>query len=149
MCSHTACDATAEHELICGNSSDTPNNDFMAKHILTIDDEIEIRELLSLALTDVGFRVTSVGSAAAALEVVQRDPPQLIITDLQLEESDGFELAGQVKQVAPNIPVIMLTGVLFDRDVARGPAWQNIAAYLPKTQSLEQILQAVKKQLLP
>jgi len=119
----------------------------MKKHILTIDDESEIRELLQAILSASGYRVTGGSSAVEALRVVRADAPHLIITDLQLEEGDGFELVEQVKAVAPQIPIIMLTGVLFDPDVMRGPAGQKIAAYVEKTSPLERVLQEVRKQL--
>lgn len=119
----------------------------MPKHILTIDDEADVRELIGEALTDAGFRVTGVSTAAEALQVVHNDRPDLVITDLQLEECDGFEVAERVKAVAPQIPIVLLTGVLFDRDVVQGPVWQKIAAYVQKTTSLEQIVQTVTRHL--
>ena len=119
----------------------------MTNHILTIDDEVQILEMLRLALTVSGYRVTGVSSAAQAMQVVLNDPPQLIMTDLQLEESDGFDVIEQVKAVAPHIPIILLTGVLFDPQVMRGPAGNKIAAYVEKTASLARILEEVKRHL--
>src|SRR3954469_14563892 len=105
----------------------------MKKHILTVDDEAPVRELIGEALTYAGFRVTGVSSADEALQVMQNDPPDLVMTDLQLEAEDGFELADRVKAVAPQTPIILLTGVLFDPEVVKGPVWQKIAAYVEKT----------------
>jgi DNA-binding NtrC family response regulator len=117
----------------------------MPAHILSIDDESEIRELLRDVLTASGYRFTGVSTAVEAVRVVQSDPPALIITDLQLEESDGFELIDELKALAPKIPIILLTGVLFDPDVVKGAVSQKIAAYVEKTAPLERILQTVKK----
>lgn len=119
----------------------------MTKHILTVDDETEIRELLREILSTSGYRVSGASSVAEAMLIVRNDPPQLIITDLQLEESDGFELVDQVKAVAASIPIIMLTGVLFDPEVIRGPIRKKIAAYVEKTAPLERVLQEVRRQL--
>lgn len=119
----------------------------MKKHILTIDDEAQILELLRQALTAVGYRVTGVGTLREAMEVVKNDPPQLILTDLQLEESDGFDVIEQVKAAAPEIPIILLTGALFDPEVVSGGVGDKIAAYLEKTASLERILQEVKRHM--
>ena len=117
----------------------------MKKHILTIDDEREIRELLREVLNAAGYRVTAVSSALEAMEVVRTDPPHLVITDLQLEENDGFDLADQVKVIAPQTPIILLTGVLFDPEVLSGPVGDKIAAYVEKTAPLERILREVKR----
>jgi DNA-binding NtrC family response regulator len=120
----------------------------MKKHILTIDDEVEIRDLLREVLVTAGYRVTDVGTTVEALEVVRTDPPELVITDLQLEENDGFDLADQVKAAAPNTPIVLLTGVLFDPEVMEGPLGKKIAVYIEKTAPLERILREVKR-LLP
>jgi DNA-binding response OmpR family regulator len=116
----------------------------MTKHILTVDDETAVLELLGEAVTAAGFRVTGVSTTREAIQVVQQDTPHLIITDLQLEDGDGFDLVEQVKAVAPQIPIILLTGMLFDEAVVRGEAWSKIAAYVPKASSLEKIMQTVK-----
>ena len=118
------------------------------KHILIVDDEPHIREILRHILTREGYRVSDVESAREAVDIVRREPPQLIISDLQLEEADGFELIDQVKQLAPDVPVILLTGVLFDPSVVQQLSQQTrIAAYLEKTSSLERILGEVKRLL--
>ena len=121
----------------------------MAKHILLVDDETEIRELLVEALTEAGFRTTGVSSAHEALQVVQNDSPDLVVTDLQLQEFDGFDVVERVKAIAPQTPIILLTGMLFDPEIVQGAVWQKIAAYVPKTSSLEQIVQSVKQHLPP
>jgi CheY-like chemotaxis protein len=113
-------------------------------HILTIDDEAAIRDILRDLLISHGFRVTAVESASEGLAVVRSDPPDLIITDLQLDESDGFELIDEVKQIAPKIPIMLLTGVLFDPATIRRLAEKRIACYLEKTASLARILQEIR-----
>ncbi len=119
----------------------------MTKHILTIDDETEIREVLCAVLTRAGYRVTAVSSAVEAMQIVLTDQPHLIITDLQLEETDGFDVIDQVKLIAPEVPIILLTGMLFDPDVIRGTVGEKIACYVEKTAPLEHILQQVKLHL--
>jgi CheY-like chemotaxis protein len=119
------------------------------KHILTIDDEVEIRELLQEFLGAAGYRVSGASNPDEALRVVRNDPPDLIITDLQLEEVDGFEVIELIKAIAPKTPIILLTGVLFDPEVARGPVGEKIVAYVEKTQPLERVLQEVKRHLTP
>lgn len=121
----------------------------MKQHILTVDDEAQIREMLREVLTTAGYRVSGASTGEEALNIIRRDPPNLIITDLQLEESDGFDVIEQVKALAPKTPVILLTGVLFDPAVMQGPVGNKIAAYVEKTEPLERVLQAVRKQLAP
>jgi CheY-like chemotaxis protein len=119
----------------------------MKPHILVVDDEANIRELLGQFLTDSGYRLTAVASATEALQAVQQAPPDLIISDLQLEDADGLEMIGQLKAVLPDTPVILLTGVLFDPAVVSDSLNGRIACYLPKTSPLAQILATVRRLL--
>jgi DNA-binding NtrC family response regulator len=120
----------------------------MKKHILIVDDEAPIREILAQMLGQNGFRVTEAATATEALQVMQRDVPDLIISDLQLEESDGLAMIQQLKVARPELPVILLTGVLFDDDVVRDTLSRVVTAYLPKTTPLASILGEVRR-LLP
>lgn len=117
------------------------------QHILTIDDETEIRELLQEFLGAAGYRVSGASTPDEALRIVRNDPPNLIITDLQLEEVDGFDVIELIKAVSPKTPIILLTGVLFDPEVIRGPVGEKIVAYVEKTEPLERVLQEVKRHL--
>ena len=117
------------------------------KHILIVDDEDAVRGLLSEVLDGAGYRVTGVPSVALALEAVRAGRPDLIITDLQMDEADGFELIDALQERAPGVPVILLTGVLFDHAVIARLGAGKIAAYLEKTTSLDRILAEVARQL--
>lgn len=115
------------------------------KLILTIDDEAEIRELLCEVLQSAGYRVVGAETADEALGVVRQQKPDMIITDLQLAESDGFEVADRIRAEAPGTPILLLTGVLFDPAILQGPAGHGIAAYVPKTTPLAQLLKEVQR----
>jgi len=115
------------------------------KHLLVVDDEAEIRELLHDALSSEDVRVTAVSSTVEAMQVLQTDPPDLVITDLQLVDSDGFETIEQVKTLNPKLPIIMLTGVLMNPAEIPPAMARMIAAYLPKTTSLEEIVKTVRQ----
>ncbi|MSU51306.1 MAG: response regulator [Opitutus sp.] len=117
----------------------------MKKHILIVDDEAAIRDLLAQYLTVGAYQVTTVSSAVEALAAIRLAPPDLIISDLQLEDSDGLEMIGQLKAVIPEIPVILLTGVLFDPEVVRDTLSKKVACYLEKTAPLKRILQEVER----
>ena len=115
----------------------------MLKHILTIDDEDPIRELLAELLEVLNYRVTGVSSGADALRVIANDPPDLIITDLQLEESDGLEFIEKFKDILPNVPVILLTGMLFDSRVVEESIKSKVSAYVPKTTPLSELSKVI------
>lgn len=119
----------------------------MQKHILSIDDEQEIRELLQEALSIYGYRVSVASSAEAARRIVKADPPNLIISDLQMEDTDGLTLIEELKSLAPDVPVMLLTGVVFDADVVKETIGKKVSSYLDKTTSLDGIVTEVRRLL--
>ena len=119
----------------------------MKKHILIVDDEAEIRDLLGLFLTSHGYQVTALETADEALRLAKTTPPDLIISDLQLEESDGLEMIEQLKATLPGTPVILLTGVMFDAQVFRDTLSKKVSSYLMKTTPLAKIKQEVERLL--
>jgi CheY-like chemotaxis protein len=120
----------------------------MKQHILIIDDEASIRDLLGRYLQGCGYEVTLIDSVHAALESFHKQTPDLIISDLQLEDGDGLEMIDRIKGEAPDIPVILLTGVLFDQEVVDRVLRAKVACYLQKTSPLSKIKETVES-LLP
>ena len=117
------------------------------KHILSIDDEAPILDLIQRFLTAKGFRVTTAQTAAEARKVVETDPPDLIITDLQLEDSDGLKLVEELHNRLPTAPVILLTGVLFDAKAVEENIGKRVSAYVDKTSSLKKLVSEVNRLL--
>jgi CheY-like chemotaxis protein len=117
----------------------------MSKLILHLDDEPAIRELFALALADQGYRVISASTPAGALAAAAENRPDLVITDLQLDEGDGLEVITQLRTQLPAVPVIILSGVLIDPRVAKKSAALHANAYLPKTSPLARILDEVRR----
>jgi DNA-binding NtrC family response regulator len=117
------------------------------KHILVVDDEPDVRDVLSQALAIKGYRVTSAEAGHEALRVVKADPPQLMISDLQMEDSDGLELIEQIKTTHPDLPVILLTGMIFDAETVRDTINKRVSVYLDKTSTLQRVTHEVQRLL--
>jgi len=79
--------------------------------ILVVDDEANIIELARMYLEQENFRVEEARDGAAALEIVARQPPALMVLDLMLPEVDGWEVCRRVRagDATPDLPIIMLT----------------------------------------
>ena len=84
----------------------------MAAEILIVDDEADIRNLISGILMDEGYQTRAAGDADAALEAIRARRPSLILLDIWLEGSrmDGIEILERVKKDHPDLPVIMISG---------------------------------------
>jgi YesN/AraC family two-component response regulator len=78
-------------------------------HILVIDDEEDILDVMSLALRDYGYRVTTAQNGSTGLEQCQKTSPQIVITDIRMPGMTGIELLQQVKQFDAEIEVIVCT----------------------------------------
>ncbi|MEO5809910.1 MAG: sigma-54 dependent transcriptional regulator [Sphingomicrobium sp.] len=84
----------------------------MALEILVVDDEADIRELVSGVLEDEGYAVRTAADSTTALDAIEERRPSLVLLDVWLQGSrlDGLQLLEQVKRRDPTLPVIMISG---------------------------------------
>ena len=80
--------------------------------ILVVDDERDIRELISDILEDEGFTTRKAGNSEEAMAEMNREPPALMILDIWLKDShmDGIDILKAVKRDNPDVPVIIISG---------------------------------------
>ncbi len=78
-------------------------------HVLVVDDDPIVRDVLSRYLAKEGFAVSSAVDGPSAIELFDRRRPDLILLDLMLPVFDGFEVFRRVRSRDPSAPVIMLT----------------------------------------
>ena len=88
----------------------------MPQRILIVDDEREIRRLVSSYLIDDGFDVEELDNGKAAIERMQRHPaPDLVILDVRMPEFDGIETLRELRRRS-DVHVIMLTAAAEETD---------------------------------
>jgi two-component system, OmpR family, response regulator len=114
-------------------------------HILVVDDQQEICDLVREYLTDEGFRVSTATDGASMREAMAREPVDLVILDLMLDGEDGLQLARELRTQS-EIGIIILTG--------RGETVDRIIGlemgaddYLPKPFHLRELLARVRSVL--
>ncbi|MGH7296445.1 MAG: sigma 54-interacting transcriptional regulator, partial [Polyangiaceae bacterium] len=78
-------------------------------HILVVDDERSMRELLQIVLKRSGHQVTLASSGDDAIAVVQATPPDLVVQDLKMPGMPGLELISRLKAIDPDMPIIVIT----------------------------------------
>lgn len=82
----------------------------MSKRILIVDDDPNIRRIVTLALTDESpYVVNAVSSAEAALLHIARQPVDLLFTDIRMPGMNGIDLVQRVRELDPNTAVIVFT----------------------------------------
>jgi two-component system response regulator AtoC len=77
--------------------------------VLVVDDEAIVRESLRDWLGDVGHQVLTAASGPQALEIIRKEKPSVLITDLVMPGMDGIELMKKAREIAPGIEVIIIT----------------------------------------
>jgi two-component system, OmpR family, response regulator len=78
-------------------------------HILVVDDEPAITDLLSTALRYMGYQVTTAATGHAALDVAATVAPDLVVLDVLLPDIDGFEVCRRLRDARDFVPVIFLS----------------------------------------
>ena len=84
----------------------------MTADILVVDDERDIRSLISMTLTDEGYVTKQAAGAAEARNLLLSQPPKLAILDIWMRDSDmdGLELLEWSKSIYPDLPILMISG---------------------------------------
>lgn len=78
--------------------------------ILVVDDDAEVREMLSRHFRFSGYEVHLAENGVEALQILPRHRIQVVVSDVQMPEMDGVELLRQVREHFPMVRVIMMTG---------------------------------------
>lgn len=115
-------------------------------NILLVDDDRDLVELLDFALRRAGFVVLSALDTATALDALKFRDPSLVILDVNLGASNGFEFLTSMRQLGNNIPVIMLTARDSESDKVLG---LELGAddYMTKPFSYRELVARVRAQL--
>ena len=78
-------------------------------HIVLIDDDDDIRDVMSITLIDEGYYVETAADGLRGIEKCKQDPPQIVLTDIQMPGMSGIAVLEAVKKIDSNIEVIVFT----------------------------------------
>ncbi len=78
--------------------------------VLLADDDESFRRVQQYQLEQAGYAVTSCGESKSALEAFVREPHEVVVTDIRMPGLDGLELLARLRAVAPDSPIIVVTG---------------------------------------
>lgn len=84
----------------------------MAKKILVVDDDPDLREATEIILTSAGYQVATAGGAVEAMKRIESQTPDLILLDVMMEtDTEGFHMAYELREDSrfKDIPIIILT----------------------------------------
>lgn len=104
-------------------------------HILVVDDDAYLLDLLIETLTTIGYKATGAPDAIAALELLGNTEINLVITDIKMPKMDGIEFAKTIRRKFPDIPIVFISGA-FTPSVLRQIEGEP---YIPKPFRINQI----------
>jgi CheY-like chemotaxis protein len=119
------------------------------RHLLYLDDEAMLVELVRAWFERRGYRVTGCTLAAEALDAVRADPAgiDVVVTDYNMPEMSGLQVAQALASIRANLPVVLVSGHLSPTPAQAASLAANIKAMVPKT-SMWQQLEGVITRLL-
>lgn len=123
-----------------------PGSPVEKKRILVVDDEAIVRVSCERVLVPEGFSVRVISRGSEALDLLTREPYDLVITDLKMPDMDGLEILKNIKSRWPHITVILITGY-GKASIAEQAVKQGAYEYLEKPFTPDDILRVVKKAL--
>ena len=112
------------------------------KHILVVEDEPDIQELLCACLRDAGYKVSEALDGVEALALFQSRPFDLVLLDVMLPKIDGFGVCEVIRRQS-QIPVLMLTALEGEEDQLRGFG-MDIDDYVTKPFSMPVLLEKIR-----
>lgn len=116
--------------------------------LLLVDDEEGFVNVLAKRMSRRGIDVTGVLSGTEALQVLRRKDFDIAVLDLKLEDMDGIEVLKIIKKMAPDIPVIMLTGHGSEQAAEEGLKYGAVD-YLTKPCDLAELITKINKAIPP
>jgi CheY-like chemotaxis protein len=111
--------------------------------ILVVDDEDDVRDMIAYALSSEGYAVSTTASGDDAVAAARSGAVELVICDIKMPGMDGVEITRRMKQVAPNLPIVIVTGFLSEDTLAACNAG-GASAYLRKPFELAELICVVK-----
>lgn len=114
------------------------------KTLLVIDDDSNIRELLSLEFTDLGYRVFAAENGFEGIKILKDQEVHLVILDIKMPGMDGIEALEKIMSIKRELPVVVHSAYSHYKE--NYLTWSAMA-YVVKSGNLEELIRTVEKLL--
>ncbi len=113
-----------------------------AGNVLLVEDDDDSREIMAEVLAVAGYSVHSVASGPEALRRLAESSVDVVVTDLGMPGMGGLEMARAAREIAPTVPVVLVTGWAEHQDIERARG-REVDAVLVKPVDPDQLTEAV------
>ena len=119
--------------------------------VVVVDDEVDLCQLLRVALTAQGYQVQSANDGQSGLELIQSVRPDMVLLDIKMPRMNGFQVLARLQEspLTSRIPVLVMTSLTAGEDPSQLD-WArrlNVRAFVEKPFDPEQVVEAVKRNL--
>ncbi|MFP3869449.1 MAG: sigma-54-dependent transcriptional regulator, partial [Syntrophobacteria bacterium] len=114
--------------------------------ILVVDDERSMREFLEIMLTNEGYEVTTAAGGVQAINLLEKQSCDLVITDIRMKQVDGLEVLKRCKELHPSTVVIMISAYASTSTAVEAMKW-GAYDYLPKPFKVQEIKTVIRDAL--
>ncbi|HOU36676.1 MAG TPA: response regulator [Candidatus Omnitrophota bacterium] len=117
------------------------------RKILVVDDEVDVRDILSKKLTESGYDVKVLSAGKDVLQHCRVSPPDLLLLDIVLNDTDGYSVAEELRRdkSIPKVPIIFMTGQDLDvPEMARNSARFGVCDFITKPCAFADVLEKIR-----
>ena len=99
----------------------TPNQYWQGKHVVLVDDDDLVRDVMSDVLSEEGFRVTALNGGMQAIDLIQNEesPPDLLVLDVLMPDISGTEIYHRIRVLHPEIPILIYSGLEITPEISK------------------------------
>jgi two-component system response regulator (stage 0 sporulation protein F) len=116
----------------------------MSHKVLLVDDEVAVRDLFNDLLKKEKYSVKCVATGEEALELIKNENFDVVLLDIKLTGMSGVEVLQKIKEIKPEIVIIMITGFGYDEDLIAKTREFGCSGYLGKNMPISQIMSNFK-----
>ncbi|MEW6067491.1 MAG: response regulator [Nitrospirota bacterium] len=109
--------------------------------ILVVDDDLHIQRLYKEEFEEEGYKVVIASNGKEAIELFEKETPDIVTLDILLPDMDGIHILRQMKEKNPKTPIIMSTAYDYRDDFA---VWAS-EAYIVKSSDMNELKETIKK----
>src|SRR5690606_38151924 len=125
-----------------------PPKNVARPRILVVDDSVVVRDLLSEVLVTTGYHVETATNVKEALALMSAYRPDLVVSDVEMPEMDGFDLLQAIRSSSETLPVVLVTARSSTEDRRRASVL-GASAYVAKGEFRRESLVQVVRRYLP
>lgn len=115
-------------------------------HVLVVDDEPDLRELLLDALADDDMEISAAATGAEAIEMASDHAPDVVITDLRLGDCRGADVIDQLRSIVGDVPIVVITGCHDSESLVEASRRQPIEL-MTKPLDIERLRRTLRREL--